>query len=507
LGAATIGGAALGTTSSASAASPPAVPASLRDIEHVVMLMMENRSFDHYFGTMSGVRGFSDPDALRQSDGMPVFYQPDFDLVQNVTGHPYILPWHLDTKTMSAQNAQELGPDWILQHLSWNQGSMDGFVTSHRLGDDLFEYLSVPVTNYAPLTMGYFTEADIPFHRALADGFTICDHYFSSVMSMTVPNRIMFWSGTINPEMKYGTKVVVDDDVNNGQLEWESYPERLQQAGIDWYVYQEDDTLNDLICFRGLADPSTDAFRRANSIIPTPANQPFGPALAAKLRQDVVSGNLPQVSWIIPAFDNCEHPQGAPGYGAYFISQVLDALMADPKVWAKTAFILNYDENDGFFDHVTPPVPPPGTPGEYLSPLATVQSVGKADGFDNISLSANVGLGFRVPMLVISPFSRGGLCSSEVLDHTSVLQFLETRFGVEVPYVSQWRRDTVGDLTSAFNFAGTNDLSLPELPNAEALAVEAIWQRDHLPAPTPPKVQSMPVQDPGPPRPRPSGPV
>jgi phospholipase C len=214
----------------------------------------------------------------------------------------------------------------------------------------------------------------------------------------------------------------------------------------------------------------------------------------------VVSGHLPQVSWIVGSYLNSEHPEAAPSYGADFTRQVIDALMADPAVWAKTVLILNFDENDGFFDHVVPPTAPIGTAGEWVYPNETLKNISGSFG-----IPGPVGLGFRVPMMMISPFSRGGLCSSVVHDHTSVLFFLERRFGVEVPYVSQWRRDTVGDLTSLLNFAAPPDVTVPRLPNTTDLAIAAFFEQSLFPAPIMPTIQSMPRQEPGPPRPRPSG--
>jgi phospholipase C len=128
-------------------------------------------------------------------------------------------------------------------------------------------------------------------------------------------------------------------------------------------------------------------------------------------------------------------------------------------VWGKTALFITYDENGGFFDHVPPPVAPAGTPGEYLTvnPLPS----------DAAGVAGPIGLGFRVPMLVVSPFARGGFVCKDVFDHTSLLRFLETRFGAEVPNLTSWRRSAVGDLTSAFNFARVNT-SVPSLPRPSA---------------------------------------
>jgi phospholipase C len=146
----------------------------------------------------------------------------------------------------------------------------------------------------------------------------------------------------------------------------------------------------------------------------------------------------------------------------YFTSLVLDALTANPAVWAKTALFLMYDENDGWFDHVPPPTAPPGTPGEYLtaSPSSILEPGNAAD---DLGIHGPLGLGVRVPCVVISPFSRGGHIASQTFDHTSQLQLVGERFGVEVPNISAWRKRTVGDLTTAL-FAGKYTATVPVLP-------------------------------------------
>ena len=203
--------------------------------------------------------------------------------------------------------------------------------------------------------------------------------------------------------------------------------------------------------------PYFTAFRNPTSPLYDKAfNQTFPNDFVA----DVQSGNLPSVSWLIPPLGFDEHPSASSMNGMYFTSLVLDALTSNPKVWSKTAFFLMYDENDGWFDHVPPPTAPPGTEGEYLTakPAAAASRTRRRSG-----IAGPLGLGVRVPMLVISPFSRGGHIASEVFDHTSQLQLVSKRFGVEVPNVSAWRRRTVGDLTSTM-FHGKKDTPVPELP-------------------------------------------
>ena len=197
---------------------------SHRDIEHIVILMQENRSFDHYFGTMPGVRGFSDPAAIRLPDGSPVFRQPDPGRAQG-----YLTPFRLDTTTTSAQATPGTDHSWASQHAAWNNGKMDQWVQAK-----------------GPFTMGYFTQADIPFQWALAQAFTICDNYYCSVLGPTNPNRLYMWTGMIDPAGTGGGPVTDDSPAyNNVILSWTTYPERLQRAGISWRVYQEEDNYDD----------------------------------------------------------------------------------------------------------------------------------------------------------------------------------------------------------------------------------------------------------------------
>ena len=176
------------------------------------------------------------------------------------------------------------------------------------------------------------------------------------------------------------------------------------------------------------------------------------------IKTDVLAGTLPQVSWVVTNQAFSEHPDGAPHDGAYYVNQVLKALNADPDVFNSTLVIIDYDENDGQFDHVPPPVPAPGTTDEfYLEASARHPQ------------PLPVGLGFRVPLLLISPWTRGGWVTSEVSDHTSVIQFLEKwteALGKPAicPNISAWRRSVCGDLTGAFDF-GHPVFGLPDLPD------------------------------------------
>src|SRR5436305_4009725 len=171
---------------------------------------------------------------------------------------------------------------------------------------------------------------------------------------------------------------------------------------------------------------------------------------------ELAGGRLPKVSWVLLSVGESEHPNVSnAGQGALGARQVFEAIVSHPDIWKRTALFITWDENGGFFDHVAPPTPPKGTHGEFLT-VHTLPAAAKG-------IRGPIGLGFRVPMLVVSPFSRGGLVSSEVFDHTSTLRFLETRFGVEVPNLSHWRRRTTGDLPGAFNFAARPHYARPRL--------------------------------------------
>ena len=167
-----------------------------------------------------------------------------------------------------------------------------------------------------------------------------------------------------------------------------------------------------------------------------------------------------------------------PAAGAAFVASKIDALASNAKVWAKTAFILDYDENDGIFDHVAPPVPPPGTPNEFV-------------------LGEPIGAGFRVPCIIVSPWTAGGWVCSEPFDHTSPLRFLEKFTGVQEENITDWRRKTFGDLTSAFRFEDKS-ANAPILPETGEQLSQAFYSATHFPRPKAPnKGQTMPTQEKG----------
>ena len=437
-------------------------PGSLRDIEHVIFLIQENRSFDHYFGTLRGVRGFAD------KPGASAFHQKD------ASGHT-VLPFHLGMQYCMP----DITHDWGPQHQSWNGGRMNRFVAVH-------EAVDTPAVGIE--TMGYYTRRDLGFYYALADAFTICDGYHCSVLGPTDPNRLMSLSATLDPSGGKGGPLVETLTTGRatmaGAFRWTTMPERLQAHGVSWKVYMDPAGGifdNVLTYFAPYTKPGELADRALGTIYPHDFH--------ADIRHD----RLPSVSWILTGLLQTEHPgYSAATGGEVAAAEIVKAVMSNPKVWAKTALFITWDENGGFFDHVAPPAAPPGTAGEYLtvSPLPAAAR----------GIAGPIGLGFRVPMLIISPFTRGGFVCSDTFDHTSMLRFLETRFGVEVPNLSAWRREVTGDLTSAFNFAAAPKDRRPQLPTPKAKAGGVCV----LPGPVHVPKSSFPRQEPGR-RPRPSG--
>ncbi len=434
----------------------------LTNIQHVVILMQENRSFDHYFGTLQGVRGFGDQATILLSGGNSVFNQPDGSSRQ----YPW---WMSDTPSEDGATGAELAQcdgsldhSWSTQHEAWDNGKMDDWISAKG----------------SVRTMGYLTRSDIPFHYALTDNWLVCDAYHCSILSATGPNRTYLWSGWISPDGEDGGPAY--DGGDESGLSWQTYAENLQDAGVSWQVLQNADdnyTDNALAYFTQFADAPTDSPLYVNGMSSVPDTYDNTPEdIAAAIQSQVEAGTLPQVTWIVANQTTSEHPYAAPENGAYFINLILNALNADEDVFNSTALFLNYDENDGFFDHVPPPAPPAGTAGEFYD-------------------SEPIGLGFRVPCIVISPWTRGGWVDSHVYDHTSVIMFLEqwtTALGTPAlcPNISAWRRQVCGNFTGAFQWDSPT-YGLPSLPAATAQL--SLDYCSPLPNPAP-QTNSLPSQ-------------
>ncbi|MBL1086575.1 phospholipase C, phosphocholine-specific [Streptomyces actinomycinicus] len=440
----------------------------LRKIEHVVILMQENRGFDHYFGTLQGVRGFGDksvidlPGTIRGPSRRTVLHQPD-------GAGSWRYPWALNQGgTDGWKNAQSVGTShgWLDGHLAWNNGRLNRWIEQKE-----------------QVTMGYFTRADLPFHYSLADAFTICDAYHCSVLGPTGPNRNYLWSGSS------GIGLVESPGLDAGDFEgddqpWTAYAETLYDAGVSFKTYNvSDDNFGDnaLKYFAGFdSGPLYEAGVRSVGGSGSTADR-----IIAAITSDVIDDRLARVSYVVTDTDHSEHSDSTPSRGAVFMQRLLKALSAREDVFKSTVLFITYDENDGFFDHVPPPVPDASyEENEWV----------EYEGW------WPVGLGMRVPMIVVSPWTTGGRVCSQIFDHTSVIRFLEKwTEALGSPAVceniSAWRRKVCGDLTRVFDFTkSTSGYTLPALgPAAPAGQTPGATGTE----PSPPADDAGPAQEAG----------
>lgn len=485
-----------------------AIPANNRtgtiaDVEHVVILMQENRSFDHYFGAMPGVRGFGDRFTIPLPDGRRVWEQSN--------GTRMVMPYHLDGSMGNAQRVDGTPHTWEDAQDAWDNGRISQW--------PLYKH---------DHSMGYYRQAEVGFQYALADAFTLCDAYHCSLQAGTNPNRLFLWTGSNGPTGANIAAVANEWDSLGPPSEgyqWKTYPERLQEAGITWKVYQnlpDNFTDNPLVGFRQYraaaaayiaqtpgATPLTpydESMAAFSPLLKGVANtMPDGVALDT-FKADILAGTLPQVSWLVAPEAYCEHPDpSSPVQGGWYVQEILNALTASPEVWSKTVLIVNFDENDGFFDHVPPPAAPSLNADGSSAGLSTCDvsaerytHAAPPGSTEQPAPDARVyGMGPRVPMFVLSPWSRGGWVDSQVFDHTSVIRFLERRFGVMEPNISVWRRAVAGDLTSAFNFVNPNAEHPPDLSSIGKTDADSLCARQEqlaqvaIPAEN---AQTLPVQ-------------
>jgi phospholipase C len=464
---------------------------SIEDIEHIVILMQENRSFDHYFGTMRGVRGFADPRAVRLPSGQSVWYQP------HDSGH--LLPFRPDVEDLGQTFLPDPPHGWNDGHAAFNRGRYDQWVP-----------------NKGVTTMTYHNRKDLPYQFALADAFTVCDNYYCSLMGPTDPNRYHMWTGWVGNDGAAGGPVITNAEAG---YDWSTYPERLERAGISWKVYQDSGVGLDAAGFWGWTDDPYIGNYGDNSLLyfhqyqnalnssPLAQKARIGTNINALnrnperlmdiFRSDVKHNRLPKVSWIIAPEAYTEHPNWQPDYGSWYVSQVVDILASNPEVWSKMALFITYDEDGGFFDHLVPPTPPQSR-AEGRSTVETTNEIfpGDAD-----HPAGPYGFGVRVPMLVVSPWTRGGWVNSQLFDHTSLIRFLEARFArhhrsdlIETN-ITPWRRAVSGDLTTAFDFKTPNTRRVI-LPGTDAFKPDDLVRHDDE-VPVPPVNASLPGQERG----------
>lgn len=464
---------------------------SIEDVEHVVFLMQENRSFDHYFGTLRGVRGFADPRVMKMPNGKAVWHQP------NGTGE--LLPFRPDVVDLGQTFLPDPPHGWADTHAAWNGGKYDRWVP-----------------NKGVTTMTYHTRRDLPYQFALADAFTICDNYHCSLMGPTDPNRYHMWTGWVGNDGAAGGPVITNAEAG---YDWSTYPERLERAGISWKVYQDVGVGLDAAGFWGWTEDPYIGNYGDNSLLYFHQYQNAAPgtALAERaragtnvlglnrepdrlldaFRSDVRHGRLPKVSWLVAPEAYCEHPNWEPDFGAWYVSQVIDILASNPDVWSKMALFVTYDEDGGFFDHLVPPTPPQ----TRAQGLSTVEITNEIFPGDAGHASGPYGMGIRVPMIVVSPWSRGGWVNSQLFDHTSMIRFLEARFArhhldLIESNITPWRRAVSGDLTSAFDFKTPNASRRLILPATDQYKPEDLVRHEDD-VPVPPAAGRMPGQERG----------
>ena len=558
------------------------------DAEHVVILMQENRSFDHTYGALQGVRGFNDPRAITLPNKNKVWLQT------NAANETYA-PFRLNIKDTKATWMSSLPHSWENQVDAFNGGKHDKWLDAKKSGNKAYANM--------PLTLGYYNRDDLPFYYALADAFTVCDQNFCSSLTGTTPNRLFFWTGTVrDPRDPKAMANVRNENVDyESEVSWTTFPERMENLGISWKIYQNEISLptglqgeangwlgnftdnpiewfsqhrvrfhpayypfiqqeekaipgrietldaklktlsendkayaqtkrelahqqhwqkivqDDLVnytpekfsqlsqreknlCERAFTTNVNDPdYRKLSTLtyqdgdVKREVQVPKGDVLH-QFRADVANRKLPTVSWLVAPENFSDHPS-APWYGAWYLSEVLDILTKNPEVWQKTIFILAYDENDGYFDHV-----PPFVPAHPDQPTTGLTSKGINTRLEFVTQEQEnkrksrgrtgpIGLGYRVPLVIASPWSRGGYVCSEVFDHTSTLQFLEKFLShkkgkqIEESNISNWRRSICGDLSSAFRPYQGETIKLPAFVAKETF-IETIHKAQFKNVPT-----------------------
>ena len=404
---------------------------TLPQIDHIVVLMMENHSYDNYLGMLAG-RGEGYP---RDSSGNPTCHNPAAD------GSSVPVFRFSTTKQTKGAPTQT----WNASHIQFDDGACDGFVRSIEK--------TAPGTD-ARVAMGYWTEQDLPFYYELARTFALCDRWYGSCLGPTIPNRRFLIAGTAHGLI---------DDLPLGMFD---YPEAgtifdlLTKHGISWVNYHHTSSvlvvLKRLLGRRGLswsrrlALAVSKAFPALQKVVLgnlefTADYYPLGLLGAlTHLRSirsfwdDAAQGTLPAVSIVDPDFPSCseENPQDIRS-GEAFAARVINAVM-EGKGWGRTLLIWLYDEHGGYFDHVEPPAarPPDDVPARSLLRSGLLSRLVRltpwASKVENIDAGPSTydHYGFRVPAVIVSPYARPDYVCQRTLDHTSILKLIERKWNL-----------------------------------------------------------------------------
>jgi phospholipase C len=366
----------MGTTTARAGAASVSTK-GLNKIKHIVLLMQENRSADTYFGQL-------------HSEGQPAFSREPAKGNPNPldADGPRIRPFHKPTLCETS----DLNHSWNGAHQEWDHGKMDGFTAAN----DVASGNADPSDPAGSRTMGYYNQTDLPFYYSLYNTFATGDRYFSSVLGPTFPNRFYLLAGT-----SFGH--IANDFPASGGFTQPSIFNLLDRARVSWKIYFSQVPFALLFSYVQQ--------HAAGHLVPI-----------SQFSVDAKAGTLPQVSFVDPIFsgppnvENDEHPPVNVQVGQRFTYGVINDLEHSPN-WTSSALFLTYDESGGFYDHVPPPA---AVAPDRIPPMLTLGDV--AGAFNRY--------GFRVPVVVVSPFARAHYVSHVVHDHTSILRFIEMRFGL-----------------------------------------------------------------------------
>jgi phospholipase C len=427
----------------------------LASINHIVFMLQENRGFDHYFGALGQYRAAHGFGVATDIDGL-TFNAQGVAQNQNRTADEtgVIQAFHLIT-----QCVENSSPSWEESHIDFNRHEpmsstalLNGFVAVAASGAVNNGYHDIQ----GKRVMGYYTDADLPYYYFMASSFATSDRWFSPVMSRTHPNRMYLIGATSQGH-------VYPIPHGGAQLTAKTIFQLLDENHISWKIYVTDQI------------PGTSLVQNSYVNQFTYSNQPLPNVVpVSQYMTDVANGTLPQVAMIEGGYDSGrdEHPDIDPNFpgapiqqGAVYVASLINALMSSPS-WKDTAFILSYDEFGGFYEHVPPQ---PAVSPDGIKPIDFTAT-------DNEKFNDDfTRTGYRVPLIVISPFTKKNFVSHTVRDYTAILKLIETRFSLP----SLTARDAAqDDMTEFFDFANV-PWATPPTPPTQPPA-NACYT-DHLP--------------------------